>query len=585
MANKSFRANLELDTQLNITDVLTKINKLKKTLISKGMGRSAFAGIEKSLAYVESVMTRLNKYEMSGFANLGEIEKYNNLVQQVEISLNGVISSLSTLAGSSVDINTKNFDNSLERIKAGFDQLQKNITDFFNELKNAQLTIDEKSALKKAIEAGNLEEAKKLYQAILKIRQEQAQADAQALKTKEEELRVAKQQIAVEEAVQKIATQRRYKASDAKNSTYAYKTKGAELVGVGATEQKKFGGTFYARPAKYSAEDVDRWAWFRGYEDASGGTASESTRKHRGEVKNSSGAWIKINKGITEEGYRKIQETYLEVIQKMLKSWATAPADSKTAFNVEDIIKQINEKLKSAFNYTLDASDKLKRYIEEDWRSLVGSVPYYENKVKFSKDDERVVSRAAAQKVAEASSKEASALSSGGYTLEELTKQSSSLIKANAEAISKRDAAMQQAKADEAVMRKEIEETSKILKKNTTAQYENTKSLYSLGEEQLSIGQEFENVRSYVQSLLSVTAIFHEVISLIKTTWNEAKNLDDAFASIAMVSDYSVQEMWSIYDQYNQMAQELGQSTESVVKSSALFIQQGEYVPEHQVNN
>ena len=33
------------------------------------------------------------------------------------------------------------------------------------------------------------------------------------------------------------------------------------------------------------------------------------------------------------------------------------------------------------------------------------------------------------------------------------------------------------------------------------------------------------------------------------------------------------------------MAQELGQSTESVVKSSALFIQQGEYVPEHQVSN
>ena len=127
MANKSFRANLELDTQLNITDVLAKINKLKKTLISKGMGRSAFAGIEKSLAYVESVMTRLNKYEMSGFANLGEIEKYNNLVQQVEISLNGVISSLSSLSGKTIDINTKNFDNDLKKISEDFDQLQKRI--------------------------------------------------------------------------------------------------------------------------------------------------------------------------------------------------------------------------------------------------------------------------------------------------------------------------------------------------------------------------------------------------------------------------------------------------------------------------
>ena len=180
-----------------------------------------------------------------------------------------------------------------------------------------------------------------------------------------------------------------------------------------------------------------------------------------------------------------------------------------------------------------------------------------------------------AKSAAEASQKKVSTLKTGHSTLEELTAQSAMLTQDNTEAILKREAAVKQAHADEAAMRKEIEETSEDLKKNTAAQYENTKSLYSLGEEQLSIGQEFENVRSYVQSLLSVTAMFHEVISLIKTTWNEAKNLDDAFASIAMVSDYSVQEMWGIYDQYNQMAQELGQSTESVVKSSALFIQQG----------
>lgn len=580
MANKSFRANLELDTQLNITDVLTKINKLKNTLISKGMGRSAFAGIEKSLAYVESVMTRLNKYEMSGFANLGEIEKYNNLVQQVEISLNGVISSLSSLSGKTIDINTKNFDNDLKKISEDFDQLQKRINRFFSNLKDAQLTIDEQGALEKAIKSGDLKEVKRLYQDILNIREKQARADTSSLQIKEKELEAARKQAAVEKAIGDIE-QKRIKKSAAKNASFVYKSKGEELAKIGATEGKEFGGTFRPRPQRYSTEDVDRWARFRGYEVADG-TASEKTRRDRGQVKDSAGNWIKINKDITEEGYKEIQRIYLRVIKKMLESWAKAPAGSQSAFNVDDVIKQVNDSLKKAFNYSLEASDALKTYIKEDWTKLIGSIPRHEASVKLSTEEGRVKT---AKSAAEASQKKVSTLKTGHSTLEELTVQSAMLTQDNTEAISKREVAVKQAQADEAAMRKEIEETSEDLKKNTAAQYENIKSLYSLGEEQLSIGQEFENVRSYVQSLLSVTAMFHEVISLIKTTWNEAKNLDDAFASIAMVSDYSVQEMWGIYDQYNQMAQELGQSTESVVKSSALFIQQGEYVPEHQVSN
>ena len=570
MANKSFRANLELDTQLNITDVLAKINKLKTTLISKGMGRSAFAGIEKSLAYVESVMTRLNKYEMSGFANLGEIEKYNNLVQQVEISLNGVISSLSSLSGKTIDINTKNFDNDLKKISEDFDQLQKRINRFFSNLKDAQLTIDEQGALEKAIKSGDLKEVKRLYQDILNIREKQARADTSSLQIKEKELEAARKQAAVEKAIGDIE-QKRIKKSAAKNASFVYKSKGEELAKIGATEGKEFGGTFRPRPQRYSTEDVDRWARFRGYEVADG-TASEKTRRDKGQVKDSAGNWIKINKGITEEGYKEIQRIYLRVIKKMLESWAKAPAGSQSAFNVDDVIKQVNDSLKKAFNYSLEASDALKTYIKEDWTKLIGSIPRHEASVKLSTEEGRVKT---AKSAAEASQKKVSTLKTGYSTLEELTAQSAMLTQDNTEAILKREAAVKQAQADEAAMRKEIEETSEDLKKNTAAQYENTKSLYSLGEEQLSIGQEFENVRSYVQSLLSVTAMFHEVISLIKTTWNEAKNLDDAFASIAMVSDYSVQEMWGIYDQYNQMAQELGQSTESVVKSSALFIQQG----------
>jgi hypothetical protein len=40
-----------------------------------------------------------------------------------------------------------------------------------------------------------------------------------------------------------------------------------------------------------------------------------------------------------------------------------------------------------------------------------------------------------------------------------------------------------------------------------------------------------------------------------------------------MVTDYSVADLWESYPQYAEMANELGQETDSVIKSSALFYQ------------
>lgn len=60
-----------------------------------------------------------------------------------------------------------------------------------------------------------------------------------------------------------------------------------------------------------------------------------------------------------------------------------------------------------------------------------------------------------------------------------------------------------------------------------------------------------------------------------KETYEDVKQLDKSFASIAMVTKYSVNEMWSSYSQYADMASNLGQKTNNIVKASALFYQQG----------
>jgi hypothetical protein len=42
-----------------------------------------------------------------------------------------------------------------------------------------------------------------------------------------------------------------------------------------------------------------------------------------------------------------------------------------------------------------------------------------------------------------------------------------------------------------------------------------------------------------------------------------------------MVTDFSIEDMWKKYDAYAKIANELGQSTLSVVQASGLYFQQG----------
>lgn len=78
-----------------------------------------------------------------------------------------------------------------------------------------------------------------------------------------------------------------------------------------------------------------------------------------------------------------------------------------------------------------------------------------------------------------------------------------------------------------------------------------------------------------VGSMFSLYTIFAAVRSEIRKTYEDIKTLDKSFASIAMVTDKSVSDMWGTYEQYANMASELGQKTNSVIEASALYYQQG----------
>lgn len=94
-------------------------------------------------------------------------------------------------------------------------------------------------------------------------------------------------------------------------------------------------------------------------------------------------------------------------------------------------------------------------------------------------------------------------------------------------------------------------------------------------DKQNDFNSSVERLNYTIKYVFSITNAWRLMRQTITKTYNDVKNLDKAFAQIAMVTNYSVQDMWNQYDNYAKMATELGQTTESVIQASGLYYQQG----------
>lgn len=92
---------------------------------------------------------------------------------------------------------------------------------------------------------------------------------------------------------------------------------------------------------------------------------------------------------------------------------------------------------------------------------------------------------------------------------------------------------------------------------------------------QEQLNQSFDNIKNIITQVLSLSTAWQGVKKVLNENYEDIKKLDASFTSIAMVTDYSVADLWESYPQYAEMANELGQETDSVIQSSALFYQQG----------
>lgn len=130
--------------------------------------------------------------------------------------------------------------------------------------------------------------------------------------------------------------------------------------------------------------------------------------------------------------------------------------------------------------------------------------------------------------------------------------------------------------------RRFTQETSEGLNRATQSQEnleqatnKTTSEMKEQSEAAQNMDRSFDNMKDAVKTFLSIGSAISAVRNVISQTFNDIKELDKSFANIAMVTDYTVGQMWESYDQYAQMANELGQSTQSVIEASGLFYQQG----------
>lgn len=109
----------------------------------------------------------------------------------------------------------------------------------------------------------------------------------------------------------------------------------------------------------------------------------------------------------------------------------------------------------------------------------------------------------------------------------------------------------------------------------TNAQKRSASVISDSLERQQQLNSSLEDFKDRIKYFISFQNVLYGVKNAVLQTYNDVVELDEALASIAMVSDYSVEDMWGFYDQYADMAQKMGQNTKDVIQSSALYVQQG----------
>lgn len=87
--------------------------------------------------------------------------------------------------------------------------------------------------------------------------------------------------------------------------------------------------------------------------------------------------------------------------------------------------------------------------------------------------------------------------------------------------------------------------------------------------------QEFANLKSQVLSFFTITGAIQLFRQAVQSAFETVKELDEAMTEIAVVSDFSVGDMWKQLPRFTKEANELGMAIKDVYGATTLYVQQG----------
>ena len=150
-----------------------------------------------------------------------------------------------------------------------------------------------------------------------------------------------------------------------------------------------------------------------------------------------------------------------------------------------------------------------------------------------------------------------------------------------------------QLKAALDIAEKEIEDLTESTREYVKAQQDAAKAPIVQTEEQVTAGLDEKaaklakdaadaeverttsNIQSRIKQLLGFGAVLHQVSRMVRQAITQIKELDAAMTQIAVVTNFTTDQLWGQIDAYMVLAQQYGVTTTGVYQVSQLYYQQG----------
>ena len=115
---------------------------------------------------------------------------------------------------------------------------------------------------------------------------------------------------------------------------------------------------------------------------------------------------------------------------------------------------------------------------------------------------------------------------------------------------------------------------------NEDATDKSQKNADAIRDQQQSNDELNNTVKGLIDRYISLGIVYSTLKNIIREFYQTTKELDDAFAEIAVVSEYTTKEVWSMYDAFLNIANATGTTSEQIIKVVGEYFKQGKSLSE-----